>query len=129
MPKRRISLPSDLIDPSCPSRKRIRAECTGQVFHYRCLIPPAFQKIRQLRYALAKSTEHHEIIRVQQELNRNINIIASAREKMKKAYRERGVQLRQVRTPAIFRFLSKKDRNAARIAQFLGVYLISREYA
>ena len=111
-------LPIVLVRPKCPAAKRIKTEYNRRVAAIRCSIPDAYTKIKNLNYEIIKLTAPAEINRVQGELNKNHDIISRARSQMRTAHQEKKAKLGKVKTPAIFRYLTNKDKKKARVANF-----------
>lgn len=111
-------LPIVLVRPICPAAKRIKTEYNRCVTAIRCSIPDAYTKIKNLNYEIRKLTAPAEISRVQSELDKNHDIILTAQSQMRTAHQEKKAKLGKVKTPAIFRYLTNNDKQAAKRANF-----------
>jgi hypothetical protein len=111
-------LPTDLVRPICPAVKRIKTEYNRRVSNIRISIPDAYHNIQKLNYKLAKLTAPVEIRRVQRELTQSKGIILRAQAQMRTAHQEKIKKIKQIKSPAIFRYLNKKDKIAAVVATF-----------
>ena len=111
-------LPTVLINPCRPAVKRIKTEYNRRVSVIRCSIPGAYHKIKNLNYEIRKVTAPAEISRVRSELNKNHAIILRAQCQMRAAHQEKKTKLEHVKTHAVFRYLTSKEKRAAKVAKF-----------
>jgi hypothetical protein len=111
-------LPTVLVNPCRPAVKRIKTEYNRRVSSIRCSIPDAYHKIKNLNYEIRKLTAPAEISRVQGELNKNHAIILRAQCQMRTAHQEKKTKLENIKTHAVFRYLTSKDKKVAKVAKF-----------
>ena len=111
-------LPAVLVNPCRPAVKRIKTEYNRRVSVIRCSIPDAYHKIKNLNYEIRKVTAPAEISRVQSELNNNRDIILRAQCQMRTAHQEKKTKLENIKTNSVFRYLTSKDKKAAKVAKF-----------
>jgi hypothetical protein len=113
-----VYLPAVLVNPCCPAVKRIKTEYNRRVSAIRCSIPDAYHKIKNLNYEIRKLTAPAEISRVRSELSNNQSIILRAQCQMRTAHQEKKRQLEKIKTNAVFRYLTSKDKKVAKVAKF-----------
>lgn len=111
-------LPTVLVNPCRPAVKRIKTEYNRRVSAIRCSIPDAYHKIKNLNYEIRKLTAPAEISRVRSELNKNHAIILRAQCQMRTAHQEKKTKLEKIKTNAVFRYLTSKDKKVAKVAKF-----------
>lgn len=111
-------LPAVLVNPCRPAVKRIKTEYNRRVSAIRCSIPDAYHKIKNLNYEIRKLTAPAEISRVRSELNKNKSIILRAQCQMRTAHQEKKTKLEKIKTNAVFRYLTSKDKKVAKVAKF-----------
>ena len=111
-------LPAVLVNPRRPAVKRIKTEYNRRVSVIRCSIPDAYHKIRNLNYAIRTLTAPAAISRAHSELNKNHAIILTAQCQMRTAHQEKKRKLENIKTHAIFRYLTSKDKKTATVAKF-----------
>lgn len=117
-PASKRMLPAVLVDPYRPAVKRIKTEYNRRVSAIRCSIPDAYHKIKNLNYEIRKLTAPASISRVRSELNKHRDIIWRAQCQMRTAHQEKKTKLEHIKTNAIFRYLTSKDKKAAKEAKF-----------
>ena len=106
------------VNPCRPAVKRIKTEYNRRVSAIRCSIPDAYHKIRNLNYTMRTLTAPAAISRAQSELNKNHAIILTAQCQMRTAHQEKKRKLENIKTHAIFRYLTSKDKKTATVAKF-----------
>lgn len=111
-------LPAVLVNPCRPAVKRIKTEYNRRVSVIRCSIPDAYHKIKNLNYEIRRVTAPVEISRVRSELTKNHAIILRAQCQMRAAHQEKKTKLEHVKTHAVFRYLTSKEKRAAKVAKF-----------
>ena len=109
-------LPAVLVNPCRPVVKRIKREYNRRVSALRCSIPDAYYKIKNFNYEIRKLTAPAEISRVRSELKKNHAIILRAQCQMRTAHQEKKRKLENVKTIAVFRYLSSKEKRVAKVA-------------